>query len=60
MSTKFVATYVVTRINTAPFSTLITPGVVPIRLHTMLCFLVAYHYDDGDVVKTAEFESHFG
>ena len=31
-----------TLINTAPFGTLITPGVVPIMLHSLLCLLVAH------------------
>ena len=35
------ATYL-TLINTAPFGTLITPGVVPIMLHTLLWLLVAH------------------
>ena len=33
-----------TLINTAPFGTLITPGVVPIMLHTLLCLLVAHSW----------------
>ena len=31
-----------TLLNTAPFGTLNTPGVVPIKLHTLLCLLVAH------------------
>ena len=34
--------YPLTLINTAPFGTLITPGVVPIMLHSLLCLLVAH------------------
>ena len=35
----YLDTVPLTLINTAPFGTLITPGVVPIMLHTLLCLL---------------------
>ena len=40
-----------TLINTAPFGTLITPGVVPIMMHTLLCLLVAHPYDARVISK---------
>ena len=36
-----------TLINTAPFGTLIPPGVVPIMLHTCCASQVAHLYDAG-------------
>ena len=36
-----------TRINPAPFSTFIPPGVVPIMLHTCCAFPVAHLYNAG-------------
>ena len=38
-----------TLINTAPFGTLITPGVVPIKLHTCCTFDVAYYNEAGGI-----------
>ena len=37
--------------NTAPFGTLITPGVVSIRLHTCCAFQVAHLYDAGVISR---------
>ena len=38
-----------TLINTAPFGILITPGVVPIKLHTCCAFDVAQHNEAGGI-----------
>ena len=47
-----------TLINTAPFGTLITPGVVPIMLHTLYTLHIL-HTVNGDVAKNGRLDTSF-